>query len=360
MDFIDKLRQHAKKIEIMRDNLLTEEATKTALVMPFFSLLDYDVFNPMEFVPEYVADVGTKKGEKVDYAIMNDGKPVILIECKSVKDTLTNHDAQLFRYFIATESKFAILTNGIIYKFFTDLEESNKMDEQPFLEINLLDLNELHISELKKFTKDNFDIDTIFNAASELKYTNLITKQLTDQLNNPSSEFVKFIISDFFTGSKTTSVIDKFKPIVKKSMYQFVNDFMNDKIKSILNNSKNDENEDVNIDELENEDIFVDNKVVTTEEELEGFNIVRSILSELVSVEDIGYKDVERYFGILYQSNIRKWVCRLYFNSSKKSIAISDEDKREVRYYIDNISDIYKYKNELLKSLDKYLDKTHV
>ena len=133
-----------------------------------------------------------------------------------------------------------------------------------------------------------------------------------------------------------------------------------DKIKSILNNSKNDENEDVNIDELENEDILVDNKVVTTEEELEGFNIVRSILSELVSVEDIGYKDVERYFGILYQSNIRKWVCRLYFNSSKKSIAISDEDKREVRYYIDNISDIYKYKNELLKSLDKYLDKTHV
>lgn len=118
---------------MVRGNLATEEATKTALIMPFFSLLGYDVFNPMEFIPEFVADVGTKKGEKVDYAIMNEGKPVILIEAKGVDDDLTKHDAQLFRYFTVTDAKFAILTNGIVYKFFTDLEEPNKMDEKPFL-----------------------------------------------------------------------------------------------------------------------------------------------------------------------------------------------------------------------------------
>ena len=96
MDFSDKIKQFSKRIDIIKGNLATEEATKTALIMPFFNLLDYDVFNPMEFVPEFVADIGTKKGEKVDYAIIKDDKPVILIEAKSVNDDLTKHDAQLF------------------------------------------------------------------------------------------------------------------------------------------------------------------------------------------------------------------------------------------------------------------------
>lgn len=362
MDFIDKVKQHSQRIEMVRGNLATEEATKTALIMPFFSLLGYDVFNPMEFIPEFVADVGTKKGEKVDYAIMNDGKPVILIEAKGVDDDLTKHDAQLFRYFTVTDAKFAILTNGIVYKFFTDLEEPNKMDEKPFLVLDLLNINDMQVAELKKFAKDKFDIDTIFNTASELKYSNLIKAQLNEQLNNPSDEFVRFIIGDFFTGVKTANVVEKFRPIVKKSMQQFVNEFMNDKIKSILNNEV--EEDTVEVTNIQEEtaveevtvDVNEDNKVVTTEDELEGFNIVRSILSEVVSAEEISYKDVERYFGILYQNNTRKWVCRLYFNSAKKSITIADENKKEVRYYIENISDIYKYKNELLSSIYKYIE----
>lgn len=367
MDFADSVKQFSKRIEMVKDNLATEEATKTALIMPFFKLLDYDVFNPLEFIPEFIADVGTKKGEKVDYAIMSEGKPVILIEAKSINDDLVKHDAQLFRYFTATDAKFAILTNGILYKFFTDLEEPNKMDEKPFLELNLLELNDNNISELKKFTKDNFDIDTIFNSASELKYTSLIKKQLTEQLNNPNDEFVRFIISDFFTGVKTSNVLEKFRPIVKKSMQQFVNDFMNDKIKSILDTNNQNENaelvssdEDMDSEEFDMNDSSNESKIITTEEELEGFNIVRSILSEVVSPESITYKDVERYFGILFQNNTRKWICRLYFNSSRKSIAIPDENKKEIKYYIENISDIYKYKNELFSSVDKYIEKINM
>ena len=362
MDFVDKIKQFSKRAEMIKDSLATEEATKTALIMPFFNLLDYDVFNPIEFVPEYTADIGTKKGEKVDYAIVEDGKPLILIEAKCVNDDLTKHDAQLFRYFTSTDAKFAILTNGIVYKFFTDLEQANIMDEKPFLEVNLLDINDNKVSELKKFTKNNFDIDTIFNTASELKYTNLIKAQLNNQLNNPSDDFVRFIIGDFYSGIKTSNVVEKFRPIVKKSMKQFVNDFMNDKIKSILNNDEDivenvKDEEEITLEEevslVENEDT----KIITTEEEIEGFNKVRSILSEVVKPEDISYKDVERYCGILYQNNTRKWICRLYFNSSKKSIVISDEDKNGVRYQLETVSDIYKYKNELLKSIDKYLKK---
>lgn len=357
MDFSDKLKQFSKRTEMIKDTLATEEATKTALIMPFFQLLEYDVFNPLEFIPEFTADFGIKKGEKVDYAIMKDGKPIILVECKSSTDILTKHDAQLFRYFTVTESKFAILTNGIIYKFFTDLDETNKMDDKPFLEINILDLNDIQVNELKKFSKNNFDIDTIFNTASELKYTNLIKTQLNEQLNNPSDDFVRFIINDFYSGVKTSNVVEKFRPIVKKSLQQFVNDFMNDKIKSILTENATENTVEL-IEEIEDvgtEVLTEESKIITTEEEVEGYNIVKSILSEVIDSNDIYYKDVENYFGILYQNNTRKWICRLYFNGSKKSIVVPDEEKNGTRYYIEILSDIYKYKNELHEAIRRYI-----
>lgn len=162
MDFIDQLKQFSKRVESMKDSIQTEEATKTAIIMPFFAMLGYDVFNPQEFVPEFTADVGIKKGEKVDYAIIKEGEPVILIECKSIQENLDRHDSQLFRYFGTTTAKFAILTNGLIYRFYTDLDSPNKMDDDPFLSINILDIRENQVPELKKFSKGVFDIDSIF------------------------------------------------------------------------------------------------------------------------------------------------------------------------------------------------------
>ncbi len=166
MDFIDQLKQFSQRVENLKDSLQTEEATKTSLIMPFFSLLGYDIFNPNEFVPEFTADVGIKKGEKVDYAIFLDGKPTILIECKWIGEPLQRHDSQLFRYFGTTSAKFAILTNGRHYKFFTDLEEPNKMDEKPFLEIDMLNIKDVRVPEVKKFSKSTFDITTIVDTAS--------------------------------------------------------------------------------------------------------------------------------------------------------------------------------------------------
>ena len=146
MDFVDQLKQFSKRVETMRETVQTEEATKTAIIMPFFAMLGYDVFNPLEFVPEFTADVGIKKGEKVDYAIIKDGEPVILIECKSISEKLEKHDSQLFRYFGTTSAKFAILTNGIMYRFYTDLDSPNKMDDDPFLTINILDVRDNQVS----------------------------------------------------------------------------------------------------------------------------------------------------------------------------------------------------------------------
>ena len=174
MDFIDELRQFSSRVEKIKDVITTEEATKNSLILPFFQLLGYDVFNPLEFVPEYTADVGTKKGEKVDYAIIVDDEPAILIEAKWCGEPLDKHDSQLFRYFGTTSAKFGILTNGVVYKFYTDLNEPNKMDLDPFLVFNILDIQENIVSEVKRFAKATLDIDAAFNAASELKFTNLI------------------------------------------------------------------------------------------------------------------------------------------------------------------------------------------
>ncbi|HFL8707538.1 TPA: type I restriction endonuclease, partial [Escherichia coli] len=164
-----KIKQQAGVIE-------TEEATKNAFVMPFINnVLGYDVFDPTEVIPEFVCDIGTKKGEKIDYAILKNSEVQILIECKKIGDPLNiNHASQLFRYFHVTNARISILTNGQVYKFFTDLEAPNKMDEKPFLEIDLLDLDETVVPEIKKLTKSAFDLESIINAAGELKYVSLI------------------------------------------------------------------------------------------------------------------------------------------------------------------------------------------
>ena len=237
MDFIDNLRQFALQASKRIGQIRNEEATKTSLVMPFFQqVLGYDVFNPDEFVPEFTADVGIKKGEKVDYCIQIDGSPVILVEAKSCGESLEKHDSQLFRYFVTTPAKFGILTNGIIYKFYTDLEERNKMDFTPFLELDILSLKDALVPELKRFCKSNFDATEIFNRASELKYSGEIKKYFTEQLGDPSDEFVRFMISCTFEGVKTATVVEKFRPIVKSSLNSLISEMMNDRITTALKN----------------------------------------------------------------------------------------------------------------------------
>lgn len=156
MDFIDRIQQLANRIPQQMEHCQTEEATKNALVMPFINALGYDVFNLGEVIPEFTADIGIKKGEKVDYAIMMDGKPIMLFECKWAGADLNKvHASQLFRYFNSVQSvRFGILTNGMIYRFHTDLDAPNRMDEKPFFEFNMMGFQDRDVVELKKFTKN--------------------------------------------------------------------------------------------------------------------------------------------------------------------------------------------------------------
>jgi hypothetical protein len=356
MDFIDQLKQYSSRVEKLKDQIKTEEATKTSLIMPFFQLLGYDVFNPQEFIPEFTADVGIKKGEKVDYAIVQDGKPVILIEAKWCGEALTNHDSQLFRYFGTTSAKFAILTNGIIYKFYTDLEQTNKMDERPFLEINILDIKDSYVNELKKFQKSSFDLETILNTASELKYTNLIKQFMSQQTANPSDQFVKFILGEIYTGVKTQNVIEKFREVVKKSLNQFINELMSERIKSALENKQADQQKEETEPEAKVENEKPETQILTTMAELEAFYLVKSILRGIVDTNKITYKDTKSYFGILYDNNSWKWICRLYLGEGQKWIILPDENKKDVRFNLKNVDDIYNQKDKLIEVVKRYIE----
>ncbi len=351
--FEEKIKSFVGRIGDLKTNIQTEEATKTSLIMPFFSILGYDVFNPTEFVPEYVADVGIKKGEKVDYAIVIDGEPNILIEAKSVNDKLEKHDSQLFRYFGTSKAKFAILTNGIEYRFFTDLEEANKMDSTPFLTIKLEALKDSDIAELKKFHKDNFDKNNILNSASELKYCGLIKDFLKSEFINPSDNFAKFILSsDIYEGRLYQNVIDKFKPLVKKAVTQYISELVNDKIKIALNSNDTDDESTAELEESKSEE--VSDGIITTAEEMQAFYIVKSILGSDVELNRVTYKDTYSYFSILLDGKVTRWICRVFLKENVRYVIIPNEDSQE-KYLIDDVSDIYNLAPNLKNRLSELL-----
>ena len=356
MDFTEKITALSNKIRQQKGAIQTEEATKTAFLLPFIGqVLGYDIFNPLEVIPEFTADVGIKKGEKVDYAIQHDGQLQILIEAKNITEDLSiHHSAQLFRYFTTTTAKIAILTNGQHFKFYTDLDSPNKMDEKPFLEVDLLELDDIVIPELKKLTKSNFDVESVLSSAGELKYLNEIKKILGQQLKEPDEDFIRVFISRVYDGQITQKVREQFLPLVTKAFSQFINDRINTRLKSAMTREV-----DVVVGEqlgdiVSNDVGEDDNGIETTIEEIDGFNIIKAIVRKHIDVSRVTARDTKSYFGILLDDNNRKPVCRLHFNRAQKYVEIFDDEKKGVRHPIENLNDIFHFEDELVKTALSY------
>lgn len=353
MDFIDQIKQLAERIEKLKENIQTEEATKNAFIMPFINALGYDVFNPLEVIPEMNCDIGSKKGEKIDYAIIKDGEPIILIECKHWKQNLNLHDNQLLRYFTVSNAKFGILTNGIIYRFYTDLKEKNKMDEKPFLEIDLTNLKDSQVDELKKFHKSYFDIDNIVSSASELKYMGELKSIIKEEFISPSTELVKLLTSRVYDGALRQVVLEQFAPLIKRSIAAHINDIISERLKGALEANKEAEKEEHQ--EQQPEPIEDERGIVTTDEELEAYMIVKSILRTIVDVSRVVYRDTLSYFGILLDDNNRKPIARMRFNyASKKVLCTIDSQKNEVKHELSSLDDIYNYADEIIAAVEMY------
>lgn len=362
MDFIDRIRELSARIPKQLEYIQTEEATKNALVMPFIGALGYDVFNPTEVTPELNADIGTKKGEKVDYAILKDGKPIMLFECKwHGADLGKVHASQLYRYFSVTESRFGILTNGIAYWFFTDLEAPNKMDSKPFFEFNMLDIRDQSVEELKKFTKSVFDVSGIITTASELKYTREIKRIMSEQLQAPSDEFVKFFASQVYSGRMTQNVREQFAQTTRQALKQFINDQINERLKSALATESAIATEEVAKPELAPaKETPEPLGATTTTEEMEAYYIIKAILREVIDAKRIAMRDQQTYCGILFDDNNRKPLCRLYFGTTgQKSIGLFDnEQRKETKIQIVSLDEIYKLADRLKTTANLYAGNT--
>ncbi len=358
MDLFDTLKQLSERIERLKDQIQTEEATKTAFIMPMIQALGYDIFDPLEVVPEMVCDIGIKKGEKVDYCINRDDKPMILIECKHWKQNLSLHDNQLIRYFNVSNAKFGVLTNGIEWLFYSDLVEPNKMDEVPFLKINMLDLKEVHIQELKKFHKSYFDLDNILSSASELKYMGELKAKIAEEFKNPSADFVKLLGKQIYSGVFSQKILDSFTPLVKRAFNSLVNEIISDRLNTAIKSEEVIEVPKQEESELPEGVIFIDEEkgIVTTEEELEAYRIVKAILGGTIPPKRIYYRDAVSYFTIIADDSNRKNICRLYLDSQKnKKMIIIDDDKNEATYKLEDIESLYEYSEVLIESAKRYL-----
>jgi hypothetical protein len=357
MDFKDQIKQFSDRVSKLKDNIHTEEATKNAFIMPFLQVLGYDVFNPLEVVPEFICDIGIKKGEKIDYAIFRDGSPIILVECKHWKQKLDVHDGQLLRYFHVSKAKFSILTNGLIFRFYTDLVEPNKMDSKPFLEFNIEEIKDGQIEQLKEFHKAYFDVENIYQSASELKYINEIRHLVNKEFSEPNDEFVKYFAKQVYPSVVTAKVLEAFRSLVKRTITNIINDTINDRLKSAIAKNDSPITEELVSSSAVASNVIQDKEVITTQEEMEGFYIVRSLLRQKISSTRITHRDAMSYFAIFVDDNNRKPLCRLYLNSpTKKFIGLFDNDKKESKVEIQSIDDIYKYNRELDRTVEIYLE----
>ena len=363
MDFKDNILQISERIKKQKEAVLTEEATKTAFIMPMINALGYDIFNPLEVVPEMDCDIA-KKGDKIDYAIMKDGEPILLIECKHWAQKLDLHSTQLAKYYVASNARFGVLTNGIEYRFYADLDKTNIMDENPFLVINLLDLSDIDIQRMKKFHKSYYNESDILSTAQELQITIQIKDILTKNFQEPGDEFTRFFVKSLNECKSTSKLIEQYKPIVKKSIAAVINEIIADRLNVAIKNEEqpSEMQPQCKIEnaqskrELKQDDIVFENKengIVTTQEEIDAYNIIRCILRSKFSAESITFKDFKSYFTIGYMNSSYWWGCRLSFGSRKKNILFPNEGyKSQEKIEIETIDDLFKYADRLIQSFE--------
>lgn len=345
MSIEQTLKFLSERVQSHSSSMITEEAVKTAVVLPFLQALGYDVFNPTEVIPEFSADVAGKKGEKVDYAIQVDNSIRILVECKPITVDLDKvHLAQLFRYFSVTSAKFAILTNGRSFQFYSDLEEPNKLDTRPFLVFELADIQSHLLPELRKFEKLGFDVEGILAAAERLKYTSALKTAITRLIDEPSEALIRLVAADVHDGKFTAQVLQQFSILVKSAFREVIRESVHNRLTSALAETEQPLLDDV----MPDPDI-----IVTTEDEREGYLIVRAIVRETISANRVFMRDQKTYCGILVDNNNRKPLARLHFNRSVKHIGLFDGEKEE-RIKIDSLDQIYDYTDRLRATAAAY------
>lgn len=306
-----QIRILSEKILKLKETINTEEATKTAFILPLFQILGYDIFNPQELAAEVISDIGGKKGEKVDYVLFKDKSPIIIVECKKWGEDLNSHINQLIRYYHTSKVKFGLLTNGIEYRFFTDLDKSNVMDQEPFFIFNILNFTENDLDILLLFCKNAFAEKNIISAAEELKYLSKIKNVILSELQSPSKEFSDLLIRKIYDGRVTTKIFESYNNLINKALGELFQ-------KEVIEEEKC-------------------SSIITTEEEIAFYNkIVESFPNYSTR---LSYKDFKGHFSVIVEGYSRRCVAKAHFNGKKKYIVLFDGDNEIKKEYIELTGD---------------------
>lgn len=211
-DLLSSLQKQSNFVSKYKGTMYNEEHTKLGFIIPFFKSLGYNMHCPDEVITEYACDFGIKKGEKVDFAIMKDKHPYILVEAKHCDKELNEKFAsQLSRYFNQTDAKLGILTNGIQYWFYSDFDKVNVMDTQPFFKFDILNISEGDALSLHKFTKDVFlSDDKILTNWKLVDVVDTYYNWLDSQMSTPTRDILKLFCSDL----SLTVDIDSLREII--------------------------------------------------------------------------------------------------------------------------------------------------
>ncbi len=350
MGFIDDLRQLAEHVKRRQGHVKSEEATKQAIVLPFLQVLGFDVYDPSEVQPEYVADFAKKKPgggmEKVDYVLRVGGQPAMFVECKPIDSAPEDADGQLARYFNATPSvRVGVVTNGLRYRFFTDLRAPNVMDPTPFLQFDILSFTDRDADNLRTFTKDGFNPSAIQACAEEIIYTDRLTGLVGELLRNPSENFVRFLLGELelVSGRVTARVVERFTPIVRRAVQSTIVEMMTRSIQqeiaapppaslpaptaSVVPAAPATAQALATMSATgstppsDAADAKAPREVVTTAEELELFDVVGRFVADSAHKRPIAYKDTTGYFGINL-GKVSQWFLRAFFNGPKKALVL--------------------------------------
>ncbi len=354
MGYKQKLKRLADTIRDQEEHLTTEQATKNVLVEPFIRILGYNTSDAKEVRPESDAEMSTFKGKKVDYAILKHGKPQFLIECKKFGTDLHGKKVikQLWDYFNAVkQARIAILTDGRLYRFYSDLETKHLMDSEPFMEFSLLDIDidKTTLDKLKCLTKSDFNLNKLLQGGEDFRAKMQIVSILRSELHSPDDYFVKFLVSKACSGKKPQVKMKHFASVAQEAFVQFIREVTDEGVKSVVKPPK------------KPTDVVEEGPggIKTTLEELEGFGIVKSILHQVVDPSRIHRRDRISYFAILLDNKVNKPICRLHFNRpEKKYIGLFDAKKREKMEEIDGPDGIYRYSAELKETVSRYEGKS--
>lgn len=345
---LENLQATAEKY---KDSDLNEAQTDAAFIRPFIAALGYDHNDVFEVVPQYSTAFGDTRKYRVDYAIALGNLPAILIEVKKQGHPLSDRPDQLAFYMNSTEARFGIYTNGLVYKFFSDLDEEKKMDVRPFMEINLADTDEMSVRALNRFSKDSFNVDRAVETAGTLKYTRGMRQVLAQQYESPDEDFIQWLGKRVYDGVFNKKVKDHFTPMVRNAFRSFVTERANMALQSAMKKDIDGSDvPEVGSDE-ESTSEESDKGIITTAEEIEGWMIAKSIIGTTLmgslNPSRIEYKDYKGFFTILLDGKPKQEICRLFFNSSNKKIRVFESEGNQETYPIESLDDIYRFADQI-------------